>query len=173
MLLAGLDIGTTGCKTAVYSESGEYLGKVYRDYPVRRESSEHEINAADIWQAVQEVLSDTALKYPGIGGIGVTSFGETFVLLDDSDTPLLPSMLYTDPRGIKECDELTKKIGKEKIVLKTGVAPASMYSLPKILWVKKNKPETWAKVKRICLIEDYKGQHTIIAAEDFSQLRIA
>ena len=99
MLLAGLDIGTTGCKVAVYSANGDYLGKVYQDYPVQRTTSEHEVDAKAISDAVKSVIRQAAAQYPQIGGIGVTSFGETFVLLDEKDEPLLPAMLYTDPRG--------------------------------------------------------------------------
>lgn len=155
MLLAGLDIGTTGCKLAVYSAEGAYLGKVYRDYPVQRAASQHEVDASAIWQAVKTVIAQAAEQYPNIGGIGVTSFGETFVLLGEQDEPLLPAMLYTDPRGAEECDRIAQAVGAEKIIRSTGVAPAPMYSLPKLLWVKENRPEIWAKVKRICLMEDY------------------
>ena len=91
MLLAGLDIGTTGCKVAVYSANGDYLGKVYQDYPVQRTTSEHEVDAKAISDAVKSVIRQAAAQYPQIGGIGVTSFGETFVLLDEKDEPLLPA----------------------------------------------------------------------------------
>lgn len=155
MLLAGLDIGTTGCKVAVYSAEGEYLGKTYQDYPVQRAASQHEVDAGAIWQAVKMVIAQAAEQYPGIGGIGVTSFGETFVLLDEQDKPLLPAMLYTDPRGGKESARIAKAVGTEKIICSTGVSPASMYSLPKLLWVKENRPEIWTRVKRICLMEDF------------------
>lgn len=155
MLLAGLDIGTTGCKVAIYRDSGEYLGKVYRDYPVRRTGSEHEVDAAAIWTAVKSVIAQAAKEHPDIGGIGVTSFGETFVLLDEKDSPLLPAMLYTDPRGSGECQRITELVGKERIIRETGVTPAPMYSLPKLLWVKENRPEIWSNVRRICLMEDY------------------
>lgn len=155
MLLAGLDIGTTGCKVAVYDENGTYLGKVYRDYPVQRSHSEHEVDAAAIWQAVKSVIRQASEQFPGIGGLGVTSFGETFVLLDENDQPLLPAMLYTDPRGIEECEALEKSFGKERIIRVTGVAPASMYSLPKLIWVKNHKPDVWKKVRHICLMEDF------------------
>ncbi len=155
MYLAGLDVGSTGCKVAVYSEKGEYMGKTYRDYPVKHMNSEHEVDVSAIWQAVQVVIREAAEKFPGIGGIGVTSFGETFVLLDENDAPLLPAMLYTDPRGTEECTELSAKLGDENIIRTTGVGPASMYSLPKLMWVRKNRPDIWEKVKRVCLIEDY------------------
>lgn len=155
MLLAGLDIGTTGCKIAVYSANGEYLGKVYQDYPVQRTTSEHEVDAKAISDAVMSVIKKAAARYPEIGGIGVTSFGETFVLLDEMDEPLLPAMLYTDPRGGTECDRIAELVGTQNIIRQTGVSPAPMYSLPKLLWVKENRPEIWCRVKRICLMEDY------------------
>lgn len=155
MRLAGLDIGSTGCKVAVYADTGEYLGKVYQDYPVQRVNSEHEADASAIWQAVRTLLARAAEEYPGIGGVGVTSFGESFVLLDEDDTPLLPVMLYTDPRGAEECQKLSEGLGTENIIRKTGVAPAPMYSLPKLMWVKENRPELWEKTRRICLMEDY------------------
>ena len=155
MLLAGLDVGSTGCKIVVYSDSGEYLGRTYRDYPIQRHNSSHEVDAGAIWEAVIQVILEASEKFPGIGGLGVTSFGETFVLLDEYDEPLLPAMLYTDPRGAAECDELTEKLGSEIIINTVGVAPAPMYSLPKLMWVRKNRPDIWAKTRRICFIEDY------------------
>lgn len=155
MLLAGLDVGSTGCKVAVYSETGELLGKTYRDYPIQRMNSEHEVDAKAIWQAVVQVIRQAAEEFPGIGGLGVTSFGETFVLLDENDEPLLPAMLYTDPRGTEECAELEKLLDVETVIKTTGVAPAPMYSLPKLMWVRKNRPDVWAKVKRVCFVEDY------------------
>ena len=155
MLLAGLDIGSTGCKVAVYSDRGEFLGTAYRDYPVQRLGSGHEVDAGAIWQGVREVIREAAEKFPGIGGLGVTSFGETFVLLDEQDEPLLPAMLYTDPRGQEECDALTEQLGRETIIRISGISPSPMYGVPKLMWVRKNRPDVWKKVKRICQMEDY------------------
>ena len=104
---------------------------------------------------MKSVIRQAAAQYPQIGGIGVTSFGETFVLLDEKDEPLLPAMLYTDPRGADQCNRIAKLVGSERIIRQTGVAPAPMYSLPKLMWVKENRPEIWCRVKRICLMEDY------------------
>lgn len=155
MLLAGLDIGTTGCKLSVFSTDGTLIGSVYRDYPVQRSRSAHEVDAAAIWTAVQELIAESEKRYPGIAGIGVTSFGETFVLLDEQDKPLIPAMLYTDPRGEEQARRLTELVGRETLIATTGLNPHSMYSLPKLMWVKENLPEVYAKTKRICLMEDY------------------
>ncbi len=155
MLLAGLDIGTTGCKLSVFRIDGNLLGSVYREYPVQRSRSAHEVDAGAIWMAVQELIADCAKKYPGIAGIGVTSFGESFVLLDDQDDPLLPVMLYTDPRGEDQAARLVEILGKKTMVEITGLNPHAMYSLPKLMWVKERLPEVYAKTRRVCLMEDY------------------
>ena len=154
MKIAGLDIGTTGCKLTVFDENGHQLGKAYRDYPVRRAVSGHEVDLTAMLESVWAVLQEMAGQYPDIGGIGVTSFGETFVLTDASGNPLHDAMLYTDPRGAEECAELTEKLGADRIAQITGLAPHEMYSISKILWLKKHRPELYAKAIRIHLIED-------------------
>ena len=126
MKIAGLDIGTTGCKLTVFDEEGRMLGKSYRDYPVCRTVSGHEMDASAIMDGVYGVIREMAAQHPDIAGIGVTSFGETFVLADESGSPLLPAMLYTDPRGAEECRELCEKLGSRHIAHVTGLRPHEM-----------------------------------------------
>ncbi len=155
MKLAGLDIGTTGCKLTVFDENGKELGKSYRDYPVKRNVGGHEIDVAALMDGVFSVIEDMASQYPDIAGIGVTSFGETFVMTDDAGNPLAPAMLYTDPRGKEECDVLVAKLGLENIAKITGVTAHEMYGLPKIMWRKKHNPEVYEGTKHIMQMEDY------------------
>ncbi len=155
MKIAGLDIGTTGCKLTVFTEEGKDIDRAYRDYPVTRGSGEHEVDAESIMESVLSVLSVMAEKYPDICGIGVTSFGETFVFTDEAGKPLHRAMLYTDPRGREECLELTKKMDGRKIAAITGLRPHEMYSLPKMMWMKKNRPEVYRQAKHVFLMEDY------------------
>lgn len=152
-VLAGLDIGTTGCKISVFSESGELLGGAYEAYTAESEPTLLHPNAVRC--AVRSVLRRAALAHPAIAAVGVTSFGETFALLDEHEEPLMPAMLYTDPHGREECEALCGKLGPEKILAITGLSPAPMYSLPKLMWVRKNRPEIWARVKRIALMQDF------------------
>ena len=152
-LLAGLDIGTTGCKISVFNAQGTLLGGAYREYPAA--PAPHQVDACAIRSAAFSVIAQAAREYPGIAGIGVASFGETFVLLDEGEQPLLPAMLYTDPRGQEECQALSDALGRDFILRTTGLKPAAMYSLPKIMWVRAHCPEVWARVKRIVLMQDF------------------
>ncbi|MBP3203883.1 MAG: carbohydrate kinase, partial [Lachnospiraceae bacterium] len=159
MKIAGLDIGTTGCKLTVFDERGEYLGKAYRDYPVRRQVSGHEIELSTMMDSVYEVITEMAEQYPDITGIGVTSFGEVFVMTNDAGEPLHTAMLYTDPRGKEECEELVEMLGAERIQQITGLAPHEMYSISKMMWIKKHHPEICEAARRIHLIEDFVVRH--------------
>lgn len=155
MLIGGLDVGTTGCKLTIYSGSGEFVHNEYIEYEVKRQNGEHEIDAGEVLKAVCMVIEKSYQKHPELSAIGITTFGETFVVLDEDDNILLPSMLYTDPRGVDETKELCEKLGEDKITHIAGVKPHPMYSLPKIMWIKKNKPEVYDKIKRILLMEDF------------------
>ncbi|MBR3404730.1 MAG: carbohydrate kinase, partial [Firmicutes bacterium] len=169
MKIGGLDNGTTGCKLTVFDESGAQLGKAYRDYPVRRAVSGHEIDISTMMESVFAVIEEMAAKYPDIAGIGVTSFGETFVMTDEQGKPLHNAMLYTDPRGAEECAELVEKLGAEHIAEVTGLAPHEMYSISKMMWIKKHLPEVYAKARRIHLIEDFVVWHLTHKAQiDYS-----
>ena len=154
MITAGLDIGTTGCKIVLYDENTSLLNAYYTEYNSTHKNGQHEIDFRDVKDGVLSILKKACIEYK-IDVIGVTSFGETFALLDENDSILAPSMLYTDPRGKEECDEFSKKFGKDKLTLLTGVKPNCMYSIYKILWLKKNRPDTYKKAKRILLGEDF------------------
>jgi len=151
MKIGGIDVGTTGCKITVYNEKGEFLNKEYVAYEVSRNTGEHEIDGQVIWNGVKKLIKESAAKVGNIDSIGITSFGESFVMLDKDDNVLMPSMLYTDSRGSAQAEELDENL----VMNISGVKPHSMYSLPKIMWIKKNKPEIYKKADKILLFEDY------------------
>ena len=110
-----------------------------------------------------------AARFPDIAGLGVTSFGETFVLTDAEGNPLHPAMLYTDPRGAEECRELKEKLGEKKIAHITGLRPHEMYSISKLMWMKKHQPEIYKKARHVFLMEDYVVFHLTRKAQiDYS-----
>lgn len=155
MKLAGLDIGTTGCKCTVFDESGRRLDRAYREYPATHTASLHEIDARALLSGVFAAIREMAAKYPDIGGVGVTSFGETFVMTDEAGDPLHTAMLYTDPRGAEECGALADALGEDKIVRITGLVPHEMYTVGKIMWIKAHHPTVFAAAKHIFLMEDF------------------
>lgn len=169
MKIAGLDIGTTGCKLTVFDEKGNHLGKAYREYPVRRTVGGHEMDITAVMESVYAVLEEMASRHPDMAGIGVTSFGEAFVMTDDAGEPLHDAMLYTDPRGAEECRELCERLGERRIAAMTGLRPHEMYSVSKMMWIKRHRPDVYAQAKRIHLIQDYVVWHLTNKAQiDYS-----
>ena len=155
MNIGGLDIGTTGCKLTVYRETGENLSTEYQAYDELESFHKQEvepgmIHASVIFEAVGIVISKTTEKIP-VDGFGVTSFGETFAMLDENDNILMPSLLHVDTRGLEEVQTF---VGKEVEKI-CGVKESCLFSLPKIMWVKKHYPEVYAKTKRILLMQDF------------------
>lgn len=153
MKFGGIDIGTSGCKITLYDEKGCFVRDAYKEYDVSRKSGLHEIDVGVIWEAVKQVIKTAADE--DISAIAVTSFGETFTMLDREDEPCAPSMLYTDPRGQKECMRIIQAFGAENTAFKTGAKVHEMYSLPKIMWIKENMPDSFKKAKYILLMQDY------------------
>ncbi len=153
MYVGGLDIGTSGCKIALYDEEGSFVKSACKEYNVRRFSGLHEVDAREIFDSVKCVIKE--LHEKNISAIAVTSFGETFTMLDENDEVCSPSMLYTDPRGRGECRELSEAFGEDNLARLTGTKPHEMYSIAKILWIKRNMPENFKRARRILLMQDY------------------
>lgn len=151
-----LDVGTTCCKCQLFSENGEILEYLSREYDFKEMDGAFYVDVEAVWQNVKDMVSQIAKKHE-IHSLAVSSLGEAFVLLDKEDEILFYPMLYTDPRGEKEAEEIKKKIGEERAFQITGVLPHSMYSLSKLLWIRKNYPEIFEKADKVLLVCDYIG----------------
>ena len=154
-LIAGLDVGTTGCKVTVFTAAGENLGREYRDYPVRRAVDAQEVDAVALAESVRDCVKAAKSRFGKIEAMGVTSFGEAFVLTDADGTPLRPILLCTDARGAEECRAFCETFGADRAAKIAGVKPSESYSFPKLMWVKRHEPEVYAKTRHVMLVEDY------------------
>ena len=156
MNFLSFDIGTTCCKCQLFSQSGEILKYCSEEYGFLYKDGETYADIRGIWQRVRAMLAAVAEEYE-FSSVCISSFGESFVVLGEGDEILFDPMLYTDPRGEREAEELSEKFGAEKLFSVTGTVPQSMYSLSKLLWIRKNRPEVFAKAKKVLLICDYLG----------------
>ena len=85
-LIAGLDVGTTGCKVTVFTPDGKCLGREYRTYKTRRTENVHEVDAEALAEGVVEAVNAASARFGRIDAMGVASFGEAFVLADAAST---------------------------------------------------------------------------------------
>ena len=154
-LIAGLDVGTTGCKVTVFTPDGKCLGREYATYKTTRTSGVHEVDAAALAAGVKGVVDAATAKFGHIDAMGVTSFGEAFVLTDGEGNPLRPILLCTDSRGAEEARAFAASFGDERAARISGVMPSESYSFPKMMWIKAHEPEVFARAKFAMLVEDY------------------
>lgn len=156
MAIAGIDIGTTGCKCTVYDRKGRFVSEAYKEYLPGSTDEHTMMDAAMVWNDAKEVLREAAsqLQVP-LEAIGVTSFGEAPIWLDRQMKPMAPSMLYTHPGGQLQCERLTQHFGKGYITQTTGLNPHPMYSISKLMYAREQNPELAKDCQGICCFGDF------------------
>lgn len=150
------DIGTSAAKCQLYSEDGEILEYLREEYELLTVEGDLYIDTAKILDVVKDMLRKVTEKHR-VDSLAISSLGESFVLLDDMDNILFHPMLYTDPRGDDEAKEISELLGDETVFKITGTVPTAMYSVSKLLMIKKHYPEIYARAKRVMLMADYFG----------------
>ena len=156
MNFLSMDVGTTCCKCQLFSETGEILEYLSKEYDFRREGEYSYVDVDAVWGNLSAMIREISTRHE-IDSICVSSLGESFVLLDEEDKILFYPMLYTDPRGEEEARSILEALGDETCFRISGVLPHSMYSVSKLLWIKNNHPELFARGRKVLLVGEYIG----------------
>ena len=157
MYYIGVDLGTSALKLVMMKGNGELVKTVSKEYPLYfPRSGWSEQNPVDWFLAVKEGLKElAAFADEKIGGISFGGQMHGLVILDKDDNVLRPAILWNDGRSTEETDYLNNVIGKEKLSELTANIAFAGFTAPKILWVKNNEPEIFAKISKIMLPKDY------------------
>ena len=157
MYYIGVDLGTSALKLVMMKGNGELVKTVSKEYPLYfPRSGWSEQNPADWFLAVKEGLKElAAFADEKIAGISFGGQMHGLVILDKDDNVLRPAILWNDGRSTEETDYLNNVIGKEKLSKLTANIAFAGFNAPKILWVKNNEPEIFAKISKIMLPKDY------------------
>lgn len=158
--LLGLDIGTSGTKTALFDENGNTIITATYGYDLfQPQVGWAEQNPEDWWQAcvngIKEVIEKSKVKAEDIKGIGLSGQMHGLVLVDKDYKVIRNSIIWCDQRTEKECAYMTETIGKEKLIKITGNPALTGFTLSKLLWVRNNEPENYNKIYKILLPKDY------------------
>lgn len=157
MYYIGVDLGTSALKLVMMKGNGELVKTVSKEYPLYfPRSGWSEQNPTDWFLAVKEGLKElAACADEKIAGISFGGQMHGLVILDKDDNVLRPAILWNDGRSTEETDYLNNVIGKEKLSKLTANIAFAGFTAPKILWVKNNEPEIFAKIAKIMLPKDY------------------
>ena len=158
MNFIGIDVGTSSVKALLVDESGVVIKKATPEYDFSTPKSLWaEANPSDWWEATQNAIKTLLgnMDSSQIGGIGLTGQMHGMVALDKGGNVLRPCIMWNDQRSHVECNEITNRIGREKILEITGNPVLPGFTAPKILWTQKNEPEVFSAIKKILLPKDY------------------
>lgn len=158
MSLMGLDIGTTGCKCTIFSCEGSVVSYSYKEYNTQSpKPGYYELDPRVVWDSVKNIIYNAVNSYKGepVTAVCISSFGESAVPVDKHGNVLGNSILYTDKRGSSQCKELVEYLGKQTIMNLAGVSAHPMYTVSKIMWIKENMPDMYARVWKFMLFGDF------------------
>lgn len=159
MNFLGIDLGTSSVKLLLMDEKGKVIQTVSKEYPVYYpKPGWAEQNPEDWWKATSEGIKEI-LETAGIAGTNVHSIGLSgqmhgLVLLDRENKVLMPALLWCDQRTQDECDYITEKLGCN-LSKYTGNKALTGFTAPKVLWVKRNRPEVYEQISHVLLPKDY------------------
>ncbi len=156
----GIDTSTTATKAVLVDREGSVVGVGSASYnyetpaPLWSEQDPH------LWwdgtvAAIQQVMSEHEIASSDVKAVGLTGQMHGSVLLDEDGEVVRPAVLWNDQRTEAECDEIRRLVGHKRLIEVTGNDALTGFTAPKLLWVRRNEPENWARVSQILLPKDY------------------
>ncbi len=156
----GLDIGTTSTKVRIYAASGAVIGAGSRNYqlivprPGWAEQRPDAIFSAFI-STVQAAMSQAGISSGQIGAIGFSSVFHSVIAVDAAGQPLTNMITWADNRSSLQADRLKKSPAGHALYLRTGTPLHSMSPLTKLIWLREEAPEIFAKTAKFISIKEY------------------
>ena len=158
MLYVGIDLGTSSVKQLLMAEDGTIKKIVTKEYPCSFPHPGWSEQDPVLWyektiEGLKELISEEDKAQ--VRGIGFGGQMHGLVTLDENDEVIRPAILWNDGRSTKEVAYLNEDIGKARLTELTGNIAFAGFTAPKILWMKENEPELFARIKKIMLPKDY------------------
>ena len=158
MYYIGIDLGTSSVKLLLMDELGVIHQQVTREYPLEFPHPGWSQQAPEDWKdavlsGLQELTANCDRRQ--IAGIGTGGQMHGLVVLDRDDNVIRPAILWNDGRTAAQVDYLNDVIGKQKLSAWTANIAFAGFTAPKILWMRENEPENFARIAKIMLPKDY------------------
>lgn len=156
----GVDIGTSGTKTVLFDNKGKAISSATQEYPLYTPKNGYaEQEPLDWWNAtvttIRTVLNKSGIKPSDVKGVGISGQMHGLVMLDDSGNVIRRSIIWCDQRTGAEVDEITAKVGHDRLIAITANPAITGFTAAKILWVRNNEPENYERCRHILLPKDY------------------
>lgn len=155
-----MDVGTTGCKAAVYAVEGACLGRAYREYPTLHPADGWaELDSELVWRCVREVIAEVAAaaRQDTITALSVSSMGEAMTPVSKDRRILGNAILCSDIRGAEYAEAFLRDPGQERFYATNPNLLGIAYSMPKLAWLRDNAPDLYKSAHRFLLWSDLVG----------------
>jgi xylulokinase len=152
----GIDIGTFESKGVLVDSAGRIVAtaaqphKMLVPQPGWAEHRPLEDWWGDFTSISRRLVAESGVAPSSIKAVGASAIGPCMLPVDAEGTPLMNGVLYgVDTRAAKEIEELTEAIGEDVLIARCGNALTSQSVGPKILWLKRNRPDVFARTAKI------------------------
>jgi len=158
--LIGVDIGTSGTKALLITDSGAVVASATAEYPLLTpRPGWAEQNPRDWWQATTRAIRGCLAK-AGVGGGEVKALGLSgqmhgSVFLDGAGEVIRPALLWCDQRTGPQCEWINETAGENLVVSETANPVLTGFTAPKIIWLRHNEPDNYALMRKCLLPKDY------------------
>jgi xylulokinase len=158
--LLAIDAGTTSVKAGLFAPDGRCLGLGREEYTLETPTTDRaQLDPEVYWQAcvktVHEALELSGVKSEDVAALAVSSQGETTITLDAHGQAIYPALVWLDNRAADQAGFLAERFGMVAYS-RTGIPEiVPTWSACKILWIRENEPEVFARAAKFVLVQDY------------------
>ena len=158
--LLGLDVSTTATKALLIDGDGTVVGVAAAEYAYETPRPLWCEQDPALWwdgavQSIRAVLKQSGIAAEEIAAVGLTGQMHGLVLLDAKGQVLRPALLWNDQRTAAECDEIRRRVGRDRLIERTGNDALTGFTAPKLLWVRNHEPEIYDRIAHVLLPKDY------------------
>jgi xylulokinase len=170
MRVIGLDIGTSAVKAIAVAPDGRVVARQEVALPISMpRPGWSEQDPEDWWRATQAALAAVG-EGDEVAGIGLSGQMHGLVALDEADRVIRPAILWNDQRTQAQCDEITRRVGQQRLIELTGNRALTGFTAPKLLWMAEHEPDAYRRIAHVMLPKDYvrlrlTGEHATDVAD--------
>ena len=154
------DTGTGGNKAVLTDLRGQVIHSRYIEYGLTYPQPEWvEQDPDELWQAVaqttRQVINESGIDPAEILGVGISAQMFNLLPVDEHCHPLTPLMSWLDMRSIEQADRLLSGDTSEFLFQHTGNIPTAKDIIPKVLWLKEQRPDLWKRTFKLLDCKEY------------------
>ncbi len=154
----GIDLGTSGTKTVLFDREGNAVASATIEYPLYQpQNGWAEQDPEDWWHAAVGTLRQVlgGIDPKDVKAVGLSGQMHGLVMLDKNCKVLRRSIIWCDQRSGKQCDTITEKVGRKRLIEITANPALTGFTAAKLLWVRENQPDLYKQCAHILLPKDY------------------